>query len=168
MTDVSVDMTANGFDASESFTLDRSTADDMVPVADPGMDRPMVKDSDCPQNLRTDERSAQLACGIRDPQQRYCFQSFTNGPAPAPEVGSADRPRRDEGSPGESPIMSRRGFAYVFFRTIAASKGLYPHNFQRLIQTHDHVDFTPSTPLQRICCRGNEANFSGPVFDPFL
>ena len=40
MMDVSVDMTANGFDASESFTLDRSLADDMVPVADPGLDRP--------------------------------------------------------------------------------------------------------------------------------
>jgi len=38
MTDVSVDMTANGFDASESFTLDRSMAEDMVPVADPGLE----------------------------------------------------------------------------------------------------------------------------------
>lgn len=38
MTDVSVDMTANGFDVSESFTLDRSIADDVVPVADPGID----------------------------------------------------------------------------------------------------------------------------------
>ena len=43
MTDVSVDMTANGFDASESFTLDRSIADEMVPVADPGLDRPSVR-----------------------------------------------------------------------------------------------------------------------------
>jgi hypothetical protein len=42
MTDVSVDMTANGFDASESFTLDRSMAEDMVPVADPGLERPSV------------------------------------------------------------------------------------------------------------------------------
>ena len=39
MMDVSVDMTANGFDASESFTMDRSVlADDMVPVADPGLE----------------------------------------------------------------------------------------------------------------------------------
>jgi serine/threonine-protein phosphatase 2A regulatory subunit B' len=42
MTDVSIDMTANGFDASESFTLDRSMADDVVPNADPGIDRPPV------------------------------------------------------------------------------------------------------------------------------
>ncbi|OCF34730.1 protein phosphatase 2 (formerly 2A), regulatory subunit B' [Kwoniella heveanensis CBS 569] len=39
MTDVSVDMTANGFDPSESFTLDRSMGEEMVPVADPGVDR---------------------------------------------------------------------------------------------------------------------------------
>ncbi|RSH94624.1 Serine/threonine-protein phosphatase 2A 56 kDa regulatory subunit delta isoform [Saitozyma podzolica] len=38
MADVSVDMAANGFDASESFTLDRSLADDIVPVADPGIE----------------------------------------------------------------------------------------------------------------------------------
>jgi serine/threonine-protein phosphatase 2A regulatory subunit B' len=42
MTDVSIDMAANGFDASESFTLDRSIADDVVPNADPGIDRPTV------------------------------------------------------------------------------------------------------------------------------
>lgn len=45
MTDVSVDLTANGFDASESFTLDRSIADDVVPLADPGIDRPTVSDA---------------------------------------------------------------------------------------------------------------------------
>lgn len=39
MMDVSVDMTANGFDPSESFTLDRSIAEETVPVADPGVDR---------------------------------------------------------------------------------------------------------------------------------
>lgn len=44
MTDVSVDITANGFDASESFTLDRSMADDIVPASDPGLDRPVVSD----------------------------------------------------------------------------------------------------------------------------
>ncbi|KAK8861525.1 hypothetical protein IAR55_002347 [Kwoniella newhampshirensis] len=38
LTDVSVDMTANGFDPSESFTLDRSLQEDMVPMADPGID----------------------------------------------------------------------------------------------------------------------------------
>ncbi|ODO09194.1 hypothetical protein I350_02794 [Cryptococcus amylolentus CBS 6273] len=37
--DVSVDMTANGFDPSESFTLDRSMAEEHVPLADPGVDR---------------------------------------------------------------------------------------------------------------------------------
>ncbi|KAL7419725.1 serine/threonine-protein phosphatase 2A 56 kDa regulatory subunit delta isoform [Cryptotrichosporon argae] len=37
MTDASVDLTANGFDASESFTLDRSIAEEIVPVADPGV-----------------------------------------------------------------------------------------------------------------------------------
>jgi serine/threonine-protein phosphatase 2A regulatory subunit B' len=42
MADVSVDITANGFDASESFTLDRSMADDIVPASDPGIDRPTV------------------------------------------------------------------------------------------------------------------------------
>jgi len=42
MADVSVDITANGFDASESFTLDRTMADDMVPVADPGLERPQA------------------------------------------------------------------------------------------------------------------------------
>jgi serine/threonine-protein phosphatase 2A regulatory subunit B' len=42
MTDVSIDMTANGFDASESFTLDRSIAEEVVPNADPGIDRPTV------------------------------------------------------------------------------------------------------------------------------
>lgn len=46
MTDVSVDMTANGFDASESFTLDRSIAEEHVPVADPGLDRPVVSSLD--------------------------------------------------------------------------------------------------------------------------
>ena len=40
MTDVSVDMTANGFDASESFTLGRSIPEEHVPMADPGLDRP--------------------------------------------------------------------------------------------------------------------------------
>lgn len=39
MMDVSVDMTANGFDPSESFTLDRSIGEEMVPVADPGVDK---------------------------------------------------------------------------------------------------------------------------------
>ncbi|WWC97009.1 hypothetical protein V866_003886 [Kwoniella sp. B9012] len=39
MTDVSVDMTANGFDPSESFTLDRSIGEEHVPLADPGVDR---------------------------------------------------------------------------------------------------------------------------------
>ena len=43
MTDVSIDMAANGFDASESFTLDRSIADDVVPNADPGIDKPTVR-----------------------------------------------------------------------------------------------------------------------------
>jgi len=42
MTDVSIDMAANGFDASESFSRDRSIADDVVPNADPGIDRPTV------------------------------------------------------------------------------------------------------------------------------
>jgi serine/threonine-protein phosphatase 2A regulatory subunit B' len=42
LADVSVDLTANGFDASESFTLDRSMADDVVPASDPGLDKPMV------------------------------------------------------------------------------------------------------------------------------
>lgn len=42
MADVSIDMTANGFDASESFTLDRSMADDVVPMADPGIDKTQV------------------------------------------------------------------------------------------------------------------------------
>lgn len=37
--DGSVDLTANGFDPSESFTLDRSMAEDVVPVADPGIER---------------------------------------------------------------------------------------------------------------------------------
>lgn len=45
MTDVSIDMTANGFDASESFTLDRSIADEVVPMADPGIDRAQVSSS---------------------------------------------------------------------------------------------------------------------------
>lgn len=39
MMDVSVDMTANGFDPSESFTLDRSIGEEMVPVADPEVDK---------------------------------------------------------------------------------------------------------------------------------
>jgi serine/threonine-protein phosphatase 2A regulatory subunit B' len=43
--DGSVDMTANGFDASESFTLDRSIADDMVPNADPELERQPVSES---------------------------------------------------------------------------------------------------------------------------
>lgn len=35
--DVSVDMIANGFDVSESFTtMDKSQAEELVPVADPG------------------------------------------------------------------------------------------------------------------------------------
>jgi serine/threonine-protein phosphatase 2A regulatory subunit B' len=42
MADVSIDMTANGFDASESFTLDKSVADDIVPNADPEIDRQAV------------------------------------------------------------------------------------------------------------------------------
>ncbi|KAL1410375.1 serine/threonine-protein phosphatase 2A 56 kDa regulatory subunit delta isoform [Vanrija albida] len=37
--DGSVDLTQNGFDPSESFTLDRSIADDVVPVADPGLEQ---------------------------------------------------------------------------------------------------------------------------------
>ncbi|KAK4687624.1 serine/threonine-protein phosphatase 2A regulatory subunit B', partial [Tremellales sp. Uapishka_1] len=39
LTDVSVDMTANGFDVSESFTLDRSIQEEVVPLADPGIER---------------------------------------------------------------------------------------------------------------------------------
>lgn len=42
LADVSVDITANGFDASESFTLDRSMADDIVPASDPGLDKIIV------------------------------------------------------------------------------------------------------------------------------
>lgn len=42
LADVSVDITANGFDASESFTLDRSMADDIVPASDPGLDKVIV------------------------------------------------------------------------------------------------------------------------------
>lgn len=42
MTDLSLDIIANGFDASGSFTLDRSLADDVVPLADPGVDKASV------------------------------------------------------------------------------------------------------------------------------
>lgn len=42
--DVSIDITANGLDVSESFTLDRAMAEEMVPMADPGVDRPHVSD----------------------------------------------------------------------------------------------------------------------------
>jgi len=61
MTDVSVDMTANGFDASESFTLDRSMAEDMVPVADPGLERPSVSSIVC---VRADEILVPFTPGI--------------------------------------------------------------------------------------------------------
>jgi serine/threonine-protein phosphatase 2A regulatory subunit B' len=37
--DGTVDLSANGFDPTESFTLDRSMAEEVVPVADPGIDR---------------------------------------------------------------------------------------------------------------------------------
>jgi serine/threonine-protein phosphatase 2A regulatory subunit B' len=57
MTDVSIDMAANGFDASESFTLDRSIADDVVPNADPGIDRPTV----CPYITTPADRVAIIA-----------------------------------------------------------------------------------------------------------
>lgn len=46
LADVSIDITANGFDASESFTLDRSMADEIVPASDPGLDRPVVRQRD--------------------------------------------------------------------------------------------------------------------------
>lgn len=36
--DVSVDMIANGFDISESFTMEKSQADEVVPIGDPGME----------------------------------------------------------------------------------------------------------------------------------
>lgn len=36
--DGSIDLTANGFDPSESFTLERSIVEDIVPVADPGIE----------------------------------------------------------------------------------------------------------------------------------
>jgi hypothetical protein len=39
MGDLSVDLTANGFDPSESFNMDKSLADDIVPVADPGIEK---------------------------------------------------------------------------------------------------------------------------------
>lgn len=39
MVDVSVEMTADGFDPGESFTLDRSIGEEMVPVADPEVDK---------------------------------------------------------------------------------------------------------------------------------
>jgi serine/threonine-protein phosphatase 2A regulatory subunit B' len=50
LTDVSVDITANGFDASESFTLDRSLAEEVVPASDPGVDRIMVSGSIVPDS----------------------------------------------------------------------------------------------------------------------
>lgn len=40
MVDVSVEMTADGFDPGESFTLDRSIGEEMVPVADPEVESP--------------------------------------------------------------------------------------------------------------------------------
>lgn len=43
--DVSIDITANGLDVSESFTLDRAIAEEMVPMADPGVDKPHVRQS---------------------------------------------------------------------------------------------------------------------------
>lgn len=36
--DVSVDMMANGFDISESFTMEKSQSEEVVPVADPGIE----------------------------------------------------------------------------------------------------------------------------------
>lgn len=39
MVDVSVEMTADGFDPGESFTLDRSIGEEMVPVADPEVEK---------------------------------------------------------------------------------------------------------------------------------
>jgi len=42
MTELSMDMIANGFEASGSFTLDRSLANEVVPMADPGVDKSSV------------------------------------------------------------------------------------------------------------------------------
>jgi len=90
MTDVSVDITANGFDASESFTLDRSMADDIVPASDPGMDRPVVSDS---------SSSCLSSCRLRL-QPASPVGLGINGPQPPPAGGASPS--------SQSPHMRRK------------------------------------------------------------
>jgi serine/threonine-protein phosphatase 2A regulatory subunit B' len=47
LADLSVDLTANGFDPSESFNMEKSLADDVVPVADPGIDKAVTVSAAC-------------------------------------------------------------------------------------------------------------------------
>lgn len=92
MTDVSIDMTANGFDASESFTLDRSIADDVVPMADPGIDRAQVCAPPATDYAAiTDITTAYFACGSRSQHpkstERFTFYDCTSY---AKKVGPPD------------------------------------------------------------------------------
>lgn len=85
MADVSIDITANGFDASESFTLDRSMADDIVPASDPGLDRPMVS---LDGSFRLDRNSPQPATPVglgihgRDPPPAASANASPTGQSP--------------------------------------------------------------------------------------
>lgn len=62
--DVSVDMMANGFDISESFTMEKSQADEMVPVADPGIEARTV----CPSFTAVVSRSVRISAEPFSPQ----------------------------------------------------------------------------------------------------
>lgn len=103
-TDVSVDITANGFDASESFTLERSIADEMIPLADPGMERPVVSLAKITEILPAYSVSAGLAYRSR-PQQPSAIVVIPYWPPYQAEVGSAHRSGGHEGPAGRFPLL---------------------------------------------------------------
>lgn len=115
MADVSVDMTANGFDASESFTLDRSLADDIVPVADPGIEsrsvRPISTLSTVKRKLNLYVAHEPNRAGRFGHSQQFPGESECGNrrPAHATEIGAAHRPRRHAGSAGGSIAFPSRG-----------------------------------------------------------
>jgi len=129
MTDVSVDITANGFDASESFTLDRSMADDIVPASDPGMDRPVVSDS---------SSSCLSSCRLRL-QPASPVGLGINGPQPPPAGGASPS--------SQSPHMRPSSRSGCHARSSGGMRRCYSGRSEADLQNHRSLeDAAPAAP----------------------
>jgi hypothetical protein len=89
-------MMANGFDISESFTMDKSQAEEIVPVADPGIETRMV-------SIRYKRRP--VANGVDDESAwaastgRTTHVGWTGGAGDTSEQSGRDVAKRQSGQP---------------------------------------------------------------------